>query len=117
MDPALAQAAIIAMIATAERTSREFLLVEELASQRDRHVASRPSTDNESFYILEGEITFYPPPPFVGWYAYERRRGFRSPPPSSPPLLSSYRIFRLGNVSPAQSNSVLIPSWSIILAL
>ena len=44
---------LVTMKATAEQTGGEF------SSRRYSHAASRPSTDDESFYILEGGMTFY----------------------------------------------------------
>ena len=50
---------LVTMKATAEQTGGEFLLIEELAPRGMATPLHVHPTDDESFYILEGEVTFY----------------------------------------------------------
>jgi quercetin dioxygenase-like cupin family protein len=50
---------LVTMKATAEQTGGEFLLIEELASRGTATPLHVHPEDDESFYILEGELTFY----------------------------------------------------------
>jgi quercetin dioxygenase-like cupin family protein len=50
---------LVTMKATAEQTGGEFLLIEELAPRGTATPLHVHPTDDESFYILEGEMTFY----------------------------------------------------------
>ena len=50
---------LVTMKATAEQTGGEFLLIEELAPRGTATPLHVHPTDDESFYILEGELTFY----------------------------------------------------------
>ena len=50
---------LVTMKATAEQTGGEFILVEELAPRGTATPLHVHPTDDESFYILEGELTFY----------------------------------------------------------
>jgi quercetin dioxygenase-like cupin family protein len=50
---------LVTMKATAEQTRGEFLLIEELAPRGTATPLHVHPTDDESFYILEGEMTFY----------------------------------------------------------
>ena len=50
---------LVTMKATAEQTGGEFLLIEELAPRGTATPLHVHPTDDESFWILEGEMTFY----------------------------------------------------------
>src|SRR3989337_2162034 len=50
---------LVTWIATAEQTGGEFLLIEELAPRGTATPLHVHPEDDESFYILEGECTFY----------------------------------------------------------
>ncbi len=50
---------LVTMKATTEQTGGEFLLIEELAPRGTATPLHVHPTDDESFYILEGEMTFY----------------------------------------------------------
>ncbi len=50
---------LVTMKATSEQTGGEFLLIEELAPRGTATPLHVHPTDDESFYILEGEMTFY----------------------------------------------------------
>ena len=50
---------LVTMKATAEQTGGEFLLIEELAPRGTATPLHVHPTDDESFWILEGECTFY----------------------------------------------------------
>lgn len=50
---------LVTWIATAEQTGGEFILIEELAPRGTATPLHVHPTDDESFYILEGEMTFY----------------------------------------------------------
>ena len=50
---------LVTMKATAEQTGGEFLLIEELAPRGTATPLHVYPTDDESYYILEGEVTFY----------------------------------------------------------
>ena len=50
---------LVTMKATAEQTGGEFILVEELAPRGTATPLHVHPEDDESFYILEGELTFY----------------------------------------------------------
>jgi quercetin dioxygenase-like cupin family protein len=51
--------ALVTMKATDEQTGGEFLLIEELAPRGAATPLHVHPQDNESFYILEGELTIY----------------------------------------------------------
>ena len=50
---------LVTMKATSEQTGGEFLLIEELAPRGTATPLHVHPTYDESFYILEGEMTFY----------------------------------------------------------
>ena len=50
---------LVTIKATAEQTGGEFFLIEELASRGTATPLHVHPEDEESFYILEGELTFY----------------------------------------------------------
>jgi quercetin dioxygenase-like cupin family protein len=50
---------LVTMKAIAEQTDGEFLLIEELAPRETATPLHVHPEDDESFYILEGELTFY----------------------------------------------------------
>ncbi len=50
---------LVTMKATSEQTGGEFLLIEELAPRGTATPLHVHPTDDESFFILEGEMTFY----------------------------------------------------------
>lgn len=63
------------MKATAEQTGGEFLLIEELAPQGTATPLHVHPEDDESFFVLEGEMTFYfadgkPIPASAGSFVY-----------------------------------------------
>jgi len=51
--------ALVTMKATAEQTGGEFLLIEELAPRGTATPLHVHPQDDETFYVLEGELTFY----------------------------------------------------------
>ncbi len=51
--------ALLAVKATAEQTGGEFFLIEELVSKGTGPPLHVHPQDDESFYVLEGELTFY----------------------------------------------------------
>ena len=50
---------LVTMKATSEQTGGEFILIEELAPRGTATPLHVHPTDDESFYILEGEMTFF----------------------------------------------------------
>src|SRR5215207_286091 len=50
---------LVTMKATSEQTGGEFILIEELAPRGTATPLHVHPMDDESFYILEGEMTFY----------------------------------------------------------
>src|SRR5215216_7883196 len=50
---------LVTMRATSEQTGGEFILLEELAPRGTATPLHVHPTDDESFYILEGEMTFF----------------------------------------------------------
>jgi len=50
---------LVTMRATSEQTGGEFIRIEELAPRGTATPLHVHPTDDESFYILEGEMTFY----------------------------------------------------------